>query len=280
MNQNQDFAAEWNFCTCTSAKLLSCLHLFLTQAGMAPNIFIINFGISHITVGWRTCFGPKRTGLLTRSRRANPARAPAALLTSGKRVFQLLPVCGACSCGMSRRHHLVAAVLMTALAGPARPSDAGVTGLGHRAKVVDVLPTMSVATNVTVARVPPTHAGLIMEGVNHALYGYGLGSQMLFGEGFEEPNITDCTAHSAPCYGPFPNQWSLTNGGATVTSEEAEVFTGKQALRVDGTAQLLNAGTYPSRHTLKHRRGRCVPRCGSVEGNIAAQCYFFLRRRR
>ena len=104
--------------------------------------------------------------------------------------------------------------------------------------------TISMDPNSTIARMPATHAGLIMEGVNHALYGYGLGSQMLFGEGFEEPAITDCTAHNGPCYGPFPEQWSLISGNASLASTKAGVFTGKQALRVDGTAQLLNAGLH------------------------------------
>ena len=104
--------------------------------------------------------------------------------------------------------------------------------------------TITLDPNSTIARVPATHAGLIMEGVNHALYGYGLGSQMLFGEGFEEPAITDCTAHSAPCHGPFPEQWSLIRGNASLASTTAGVFTGKQALRVDGAAQLLNAGLH------------------------------------
>jgi hypothetical protein len=67
---------------------------------------------------------------------------------------------------------------------------------------------------------------------------------MLFGEGFEEPAITDCTARGAACHGPFPQQWSLLSGRAAVTSATAEVFTGKQALRVDGAARLLNAGLH------------------------------------
>ena len=84
----------------------------------------------------------------------------------------------------------------------------------------DAVPTIQLSPNHTIARVPSTHAGLIMEGVNHALYGYGLGSQMVFGEGFEEPNITDCTVAQRPsrssaaatyaavsCYGPFPEQY-------------------------------------------------------------------------
>lgn len=105
--------------------------------------------------------------------------------------------------------------------------------------------TISLDPNGTaVARMPATHAGLIMEGVNHALYGYGLGSQMLFGEEFEEPSITDCTAYNAPCYGPFPEQWSVVGGNASLTSVTADVFTGKQALRVDRAAQLLNAGLH------------------------------------
>ena len=104
--------------------------------------------------------------------------------------------------------------------------------------------TISLDPNGTaIARMPATHAGLIMEGVNHALYGYGLGSQMVFGEGFEEPSITDCT-DNAPCHGPFPEQWSVIGGNASLTSTKAEVFTGKQALRVDGEAQLLNAGLH------------------------------------
>ncbi len=105
--------------------------------------------------------------------------------------------------------------------------------------------TISVDPQSTaIARIPATHAGLIMEGVNHALYGYGLGSQMLFGEGFEEPSITDCTTSSSPCYGPFPEQWSVIGGNASLTLTEAEVFTGKQGLRVQGAAQLLNAGLH------------------------------------
>ena len=117
------------------------------------------------------------------------------------------------------------------------------TASAHTAlKSDDEVATISVDPNRTIARVPTTHAGLIMEGVNHALYGYGLGSQMLFGEGFEEPSITNCTATAAACPGVFPEQWALISGRVEVTS--AEVFTGKQALRVDGSAVLLNAGLH------------------------------------
>ena len=123
--------------------------------------------------------------------------------------------------------------------------------------------TISLDPNSTIATMPSTHAGLIMEGVNHALYGYGLGSQMLFGEGFEEPAITDCTAHNAPCHGPFPEQWSLIGGNASLTSTKAEVFTGKQALRVDGAAQLLNAGL--------HRLG-----IASTSGWVYEASFFYL----
>lgn len=65
---------------------------------------------------------------------------------------------------------------------------------------------------------------------------------MLFGEGFEEPNITDCTAPNALCHGRFPEQWALLSGRAAVTVATSTVFTGKQALRVDSAARLLNAG--------------------------------------
>jgi alpha-L-arabinofuranosidase len=121
--------------------------------------------------------------------------------------------------------------------------------------------TISVDPHGTaIARMPATHAGLIMEGVNHALYGYGLGSQMLFGEGFEEPSITDCTVHNTACYGPFPEQWSVI-GNASLTS--TKVFTGKQALRVEGTAQLLNAGL--------HRLGMATTRGWTYEASFFYQ---------
>ena len=124
---------------------------------------------------------------------------------------------------------LAAAVATTTAASPAYTT--------HGAISVD-------PNSTAIARMPTTHAGLIMEGVNHALYGYGLGSQMLFGEGFEEPSVTDCTADKAACYGPFPEQWSVIGGNASLTSTKAEVFSGKQSLRIDGAAQLLNAGLH------------------------------------
>jgi alpha-L-arabinofuranosidase len=134
----------------------------------------------------------------------------------------------------------------------------------RKARKTDDLGTVSLDLNDTTARMPATHAGLIMEGVNHALYGYGLGSQMLFGEGWEEPSITDCigTAHGAAsaCYGRFPEQWLLLSGRGALTTTKAEVFTGKQALRVGGSARLLNGGL--------HRLGIATTQGWSYEGSI------------
>ena len=93
-----------------------------------------------------------------------------------------------------------------------------------------------------------------------ALYGYGLSSQMLFGEGFEEPLLADCTARESLCWGPFPSQWSVIGGRAKLTAAKTEVFTGKQSLEVDGAAQLLNAGL--------HRLGIAAAQGWSYEGSF------------
>ena len=78
---------------------------------------------------------------------------------------------------------LLQVLQLAASTGGSLAAQVAMGSAGERLQVAAAgVPTISVGLNRTLARVPPTHAGLIMEGVNHALYGYGLGSQMVFGE--------------------------------------------------------------------------------------------------
>lgn len=97
--------------------------------------------------------------------------------------------------------------------------------------------SIHVASKEVVAKPPRTHAGIIMEGVDHALYGYGLYSQMVFGEGFEEP--------AAPIEqrDRLSEQWGISSGGVNV-SLSRQAFSGKQSLRVVGSGSVVNAGLY------------------------------------
>ena len=85
----------------------------------------------------------------------------------------------------------------------------------------------------TIARISPFTTGACIEDVNHEIYG-GLYSQMVFGESFQEPPITE----GPPGFSAYGGAWRVHNGEVAAAAGDGPKLIHQQAKLSDGEASV------------------------------------------
>ena len=85
----------------------------------------------------------------------------------------------------------------------------------------------------TIARISPFTTGACIEDVNHEIYG-GLYSQMVFGESFQEPPITQ----APPGFSVYGGAWHVTNGEVVAAAGDGPKLIHQQTKLSDGEASV------------------------------------------
>ena len=90
---------------------------------------------------------------------------------------------------------------------------------------------IQVRADRTIAKISPFTIGACIEDVNHEIYG-GLYSQMVFGESFQEPPITE----SPPGFSAFGGAWRVQNGEVVASSGDGPKLIHQNTKLSDGEA--------------------------------------------